>query len=201
MDKSFWGTVVKIVVVAGILVLLLLMFVYPQWFSGIRYPIKDFDIEILDPVDEPDIRNREPGEAYPEGFTVWFYHDVSSQFTFQAYENYFGTRPRKKLYIKEISWEWEGGSGVFVRDFLDEFSEEDWSHPENGWHCISYVVGIIPDNISFIRMFREKEIGEVFPFRLTIRCHFDDEPKTVQVLEYRVTDRKGRYEPTYTFLF
>jgi hypothetical protein len=50
-------------------------------------------------------------------------------------------------------------------------------------------------------MFREKKIGEVFPFRLTIRYQFNDEPETVQILEYLVIARKGRYERTYTFLF
>jgi hypothetical protein len=46
-------------------------------------------------------------------------------------------------------------------------------------------------------MFRKKQIGEVFPFRVTIRYRFDDEPETVQVLEYRVTARKGSYESPY----
>jgi hypothetical protein len=202
MNKPFWGMVVGITAPAGMLVLLLLMFAYPQWFPGILYPVKDFDLELLNPVDELDLRGREPGKAYPEGFVVWFRHSsAASQFTFQAYESYIGTRPRKKLYIKEIAWEWEGASGFFVRDFLHEFSEGAWSHPENGWHCISWVVGIIPDPIPFIRMFQKKKIGEVFPFRLTIRYRLDDEPEIVQVLEYRVTARKGRYEPTYTFLF
>jgi hypothetical protein len=55
--------------------------------------------------------------------------------------------------------------------------------------------------IDFIGMFQKKKIGEVFPFRLTIRYQFDDEPEIVQALEYQVTARKGRHEYKRAFLF
>jgi hypothetical protein len=194
--------ILKRIIIAGIVILPLLMFLFPQWFPGILYPIKDFEIISVNPVDKPDIRDRELGKVYPEGFYIGFRHISSSQFTFKSVESYIGTKPRRKLYIKEIAWEWERGSGVFTRNFLHEFSETAWSHPENGWHCISWVtVGLVPDEIDFIKIFRKKKMGEVFPFQLVIRYHFDDEPETVQILDYQITARRGKYRPTYLFLF
>jgi hypothetical protein len=194
--------ILKRVIIAGIVILPLLMFLFPQWFPGILYPVKDFDIHLVNSVGEPDIRDRKPNEKYPEGFTIILRHNSSSQFTFKSAENFYGTKPRKKLYIKEIAWEWEGGSGVFTQDILEEFTEIEWSHPENGWHCISWVtVGFVPDEIDFIKMFRKKKIGEVFPFRLVMRYYFDGEPERVQILEYQVTTRKGAYSETRAFVF
>jgi hypothetical protein len=186
-------------VIAGSIILLLLLVLRPEWFPGILYPAKDFDLELLNPVSEPDLRDRDPGESYPEGFFVIFRHDVSSQFTHASSEFFFVNRPRKELYIKEAAWEWAGGSGIFAQDVLEDLTEVDWLRSENGWKALYFY--FIPDNIPFIRMFRKKKIGEVFPFRLTIRYRLDDEPEIVQALEYQVTARKGRYERTYTFLF
>jgi hypothetical protein len=185
--KTMFKKILKRAIITGIVILPLLMFLFSQWFPGILYPTKDFDIHLVNSVDEPDIRDRKPGEEYLEGFAIIFRH-TDSQFAFRSYEFFYGTKPREKLYIKEIAWEWEEGSGVFTRDFLDEFSEMDWSHPENEWHCIPWLnAGFVPYNIDFIKMFQKKKIGEVFPFRLVMRYHFDDEPETIQILEYQAT--------------
>jgi hypothetical protein len=66
--------ILKRAVIAGIIILPLLILIFPDWFPGIRYPIKDFEIDLLNSVDKPDIEDREPGVEYPEGFRIEFYH-------------------------------------------------------------------------------------------------------------------------------
>jgi hypothetical protein len=202
MKKIMTKKILKRTIIAGIILLLpLAMLWHPEWFPGILYPIKDFDINLLNSADEPPMRDREPGREYPEGFVIIFHHTALSQFAFRSYNFFYGKRPREKLFIKEVAWEWEGGSGVFTQDFLHEFSEGVWARPENGWHCVSWMVGFTPYEINFIKMFKKKKLGDIFPFRLVIRYRFDNEPETVQVLEYQVTAQRGAYRPTYlTFL-
>jgi hypothetical protein len=191
--------ILKRTVIAGIVSLPLLMFIFPQWFPGTLNSVKDFEIDLLNSIDEPDIRDREPGKAYPEGYKVEFYHIVSDQFNYHSFENFWTTRPHEKLYIQEIAWEWEEESGIFAQNVSENFTENQWLYAINGWHI--FFTNHIPDNINFAKMFRKKKIGEIFPFRLVIRYRFDDEPEIIQVLEYQVTARKGRYRRTYTFLF
>jgi hypothetical protein len=199
MKKMSRKKIVTWAVIAAIIVLLLLLPSHPQWLPGILYPVKDFDFEPVNPLHEPDIRKREPGKIYPEGFSIIIRHDVTSQFTHATHEFFIGTRPFKNLYVKEAAWEWEGESGIFARDVLEDLTEVDWSRSENGWKELFLYV--IPDDIPFIRMFGKKKVGEVFPFRLTIRYRLDDGPEIIQTLDYQVIARKGRYERTYTFLF
>jgi hypothetical protein len=201
MKKIMTKKMLKRSIIAGIIILPLAMLWHPEWFPGILYPIKDFDIHLLNSAGNPNIRDREPGREYPEGFAIIFGRDGSSQFTFATYEHFYGKQSYEKLYIKEVAWEWEGGSGVFTQDFLHEFSEGAWAHPENGWHCVSWLVGFLPYHIDFIKMFRKKKLGDIFPFRIVIRYRFDNGPETVQVLEYQVTAQKGAYSPTYWWVF
>jgi hypothetical protein len=69
--------ILKRVIIACIVILTLLMFLFPQWFPGILYPVKDFDIHLVNSVGEPNIRDRKPGEEYLEGFAIIFRHTDS----------------------------------------------------------------------------------------------------------------------------
>jgi hypothetical protein len=200
-----------------IIIIMVLYFLVPELFLGIRYPAVDYEIEAVNPVDEnPRWDYREEGKKYPEGFAIGFGTYGFEQFKRYSFEHIVSTTPYQKLYIKEISYEGGGGKGVFTTNILKEFSgicindiiyeftglmikRDDyipheknwWMKYENGWYDTYF--NIITDEINFHKIFKGKKVGDIFVFKIICEYIWDNGPLITQTLTYNVKAKKGKY--------
>jgi hypothetical protein len=180
-------------------------------------PYKDFDLSQIDFDMYHDVKNRVEGSEYPEGFATHFQalKSYSDQYLRMSTETVVAKKPYKQLYVKKISYEWEGGTGVLDEDFTIKFTtnNEDagintneiihdtryynvclWHKHDNGWY---YSWPEIIPPTYFVLLFHKKKIGDVFPFKIILEYKWDDEPMTTQVLDFIVTGRKGKFLSWY----
>jgi hypothetical protein len=214
---------IRILVISVIFIVLLLFIFEPRLFPGIRYPLVDFKIEEVNPIDgKQRIDYRKAGVEYPEGFAVGFGSLGGEQFKRSSVEYVVSSRPYQKLYIKRISYEGGGGSGVFAENISQSFSGirinntlyyfsgliTEWSYDipsklkwwnkyDNGWYDAYF--GYISDKINFHRIFKHKKPGDTFIFKIIYEYRWDDGPMMTQELTYNVETVKGVYWPPNTF--
>ena len=158
-------------------------------FRGILYPKIIYSFSPIDP--PPDSANvrLDAGGDYPQVFTFWF---TQAGNTFRAYfvPTIFVNTPYKVLYVKEMSYDWEGNKGVFLREKSFELPVDSYI-VQNGWYWLGGVGDFF--NTNFEKIFEDKKPGDKFLFKLALSYSFDDEPEQTQVLEYNVTTMKGEY--------
>jgi hypothetical protein len=200
-----------------IIIIIILYFLVPELFPGIRYPVVDYEIEAVNPVNgNPRLDYRDERKKYPEGFTIGFIAYGFEQFKRYSFEHIVSTIPYQKLYIKKISYEGGGGKGVFATNTLKEFSgicindtiyeftgliikRDDyilheknwWMKYENGWYDTYF--NIISDEINFHKIFTNKKIGDIFVFKIICEYICDDGPLITQTLTYNVEAKRGKY--------
>ena len=129
------------------------------------------------------------GAEYPQTFNFYFSRAGNS------FKTYFDTvifinKPYRVLHIKEMKYEWENNTGVFLEDRSFELSVIN-GVAQNGWYWLRIQSDFF--NVNFEKIFKGKKPGDKFLFRLTIIYSLDDELENTQVLEYNVTALKGKY--------
>jgi hypothetical protein len=216
----------RVLLICVICILVPLFIFEPQLFPGIRYPLVDFEIEEVNPVDRDNWRvdYREAGVAYPEGFAVGFAPYGGEQFKRHSGEYAVSSKPYRKLYIRRISYEGGGSRGIFAENITQTFSGvcikntiyffsgeviewsydipsrlKWWTQYDNGWYDAYF--GYISDEVNFHRIFKRKRPGDKFVFKIVYEYRWDDGPMMTQELIYNVKAVKGAYRIPNTFLF
>jgi hypothetical protein len=168
-------------------------------FAGILYPKRDFVLLGVPRDKQPPSafdQRLAAGAAYPQAFNFSF----NSQTLPNGYKTFFmaslfAKKPPEVLHIKKIAYEWEGGTGIFSRRKSYKLAPADRWFTNGEWY-IGYVSQCFPA-VNFSRVFKGKEPGDEFLFRLTIVYSFDDEPENTQVLEYNVEVREYEWLPPF----
>jgi hypothetical protein len=172
-----------IVVILSVLVVIFLFLVikYPVVFAGILYPKVEFSIWAEEAwVAEKDNDKHKPRlkiEVWREQYTTFL---ADPHFTIAA------ERPYKRIYIKEILYEWEGNSKLYCTDLS---FQGHWEYVEsNGLYY--YVIGKLP-KIKLGKIFRDKKPGDIFQLQWIITYQCDDEAERTEVLEGTVHAVEG----------
>lgn len=150
------------------IIFILLLIRFPSIFAGILYPKVEFSIY---PVD------REYGED--KSFlliNVWRHQ--FSQFKQPVRFRLRKNKPYEQIYIKEISYEFDGNSGVYLKNISIILS---WikSDDNNGWYTTFFMLR----PVNFRKIFCDKTPGEKFEFKWIVRYHYDDEPEQTEIVE------------------
>jgi hypothetical protein len=116
----------------------------------------------------------------------------------------------QRLYIKEMSYELDGRSGVFLEDKSYELYTEDWGRYFKAYRYDSLtgeyrfaLTGIdrhIRENINNKKLFKGRKRGDVFRYTVKITYSLDDEPESTQILEHNIKVVMGRYSSTFFYL-
>jgi hypothetical protein len=159
-------------------------------FAGLLFPKKVFSFHpIGQQPPSSKIDRLKAGSEYTQTFTFYF-SQAGNSFTAYFVPTIFINNPYKILHIKEMKYEWEGNTGVFLKD--KNFDLPNFNIPsENGWYWI-HGIGVF-FKVNFEKVFKGKKPGDEFLFTLILVYSFDDEPENTQVLEYNVVTFKGEY--------
>jgi len=139
------------------------------------------------------------GDRYPQTFT-FFVSRVGNSFEYYFIPTVFANKPYKVLHIKEMKYEWENNTGIFLKDKDFELTIENTYNAQNDWYLLEGLGGRrgLPE-INFEKIFIGKKPDDKFLFRLILVYTFDDGHENTQVLEYNVTVVKGNYEVPFNF--
>jgi hypothetical protein len=85
-------------------------------------------------------------------------------------------------------YEWDGNTRIQVKNRTYKLLV-DYYVTNNEWYWLS--VGVNFGKVYFGRVFKRKEPGDEFLFKLKLVYSFEDEPENTQVLNYRVKVTKG----------
>jgi hypothetical protein len=159
-------------------------------FEGIFYPRTRFSFIQNGDVPPSSAEKRlEMGDRYPEAVTFLFSQAGNS---FEAYfvPTIFVKKPYKEFRLYEMRFEYDGNNDVVLNDKLFPLPNEQVSR--NGWFWRG---GIGKDffHINFEKIFKNKNPGDEFPFKIILKYSFDNESEILQVLDYTVIAVKGKY--------
>jgi hypothetical protein len=144
-------------------------------------------------IDNPPYRVEErlaAGAAYPQVFTV-FKPNAANSFTQEFLASLFVNKPYTKLYIHKMTGEWDTGNYIFLADKGYNLAPEDYK-TGNGWYWRGDGKMIRLCEVNLEKIFRKK-LGDEFYFKFIFEYSFDDEPVTVQIIEYEAVAKKGIY--------
>ena len=169
-------------------------------FAGFLFPKTTFEFSPVgeQPPSLPDERLN-AGAEYPQTFTFGISRGGNS-FKYNFYTRIFVNKPYRVLHIKEMKYEWENNKGVLLKDrSFDLFVSQYVHNEQNDWYWLAGIGirGFFHFKVNFEKIFKGKESGDEFLFRLILIYSFDDDPENTQVLEYNVTAVKGKYEHLY----
>jgi hypothetical protein len=111
----------------------------------------------------------------------------------------------QKLHIKEMSYEWEGNTGIFLKDkSWDSLYTKNEKRTYNFYDSLTgeytyrlfEIEQYISEDVDFNKLFKGKKRGDVFRYTVTVVYSLDDEPESTQILEYNVEVLLGRYMAT-----
>ena len=131
----------------------------------------------------------EKGGEFPQEIKINF-SQTANRFTCFFIPVIFTNKLRKKLFIHEMSYKYDTGFGVFLKDKLfvlpSDFVEK------NGWY---YRTGVGQEFFytNFEKVFKNKKVDDKFHFNIILNYSFDDELEKELILEYEVTAVKGEY--------
>jgi hypothetical protein len=141
-----------------------------------------------------------PVDKHARPFTPYsFYYPK----TIQVKEQY------QKLHIKEMSYEWEGDAGIFLKDkSWDSLYTKNKKLTYNFYDSLTgeytyrlfEIEQYISEDVDFNKFFKGKKRRDVFRYTVTIVYSLDDEPESTQVLEYNTEILFGRYMGTFLYL-
>jgi len=158
--------------------------------NGISHPKIVFRFNSLDEGIPASANDRlRAGDEFPQTFT-FFFSQARNSFRTYFVPTIFVQSPYEVLHVREMSYEWEGNTGTFIKDKSFQLAVN--SYVTNGeW----YWLGGIRDfhRINFGKLFRGKEVGDKFMFTITLVYSFDGGPENTQILEYKVTAIRGEY--------
>jgi hypothetical protein len=161
--------------------------------AGITHPKIEYFFYPL--IDNPPSRAEErlaAGAAYPQVFTI-FRPGVANSFTQKFLASLFVNNPYTKLYIYKMTGEWDTGNYIFLTDKVYNLDPEDYK-TGNGWYWRGEINFIRLCEVNLEKIFKKK-LGDIFYFKFTIEYSFNNEPAAVQIIEYEVVAKKGRYIP------
>lgn len=129
------------------------------------------------------------GAEYPQTFTI-FFSQAGNSFNAYFVPTIFVNKPYSVLHIKEMKYEWDDNTGIFLKDRSFNLPANNYV-ARNGW----YWLGGIPDffHVNFEKIFKGKKADDEFLFKLILVYSFDEDHESTQVLEYKVTTLKGKY--------
>jgi len=168
-------------------------------FAGIVYPKKQFMFVPIYEEGEPPGGSSDrlnAGAAYPQPIIVYIRKKGPNHFEMFFATTIFVNKPYDTLHIKEMSYEWEGNTGVFVKEQNFKIFTNRYVTNDN-WYWYNKLGGL-PD-VNFEKLFRNKKIGDEFKFSLKFVYSFDEEPENLQCLDYNVEVYKGEYFPSPWF--
>lgn len=179
--------------------------------AGIFYPKREFSFKkinsnfysgsaniAVDMADEltPEINVwfRQPGNCFKTRFDL----------TFLTTKNY------SQIYIKEIKYIYENTEYIVLKNAKFYFSPKirEINSPEDGWITNGKYYwyngwSAKPENwkdksklwpeTNFEKIFKNKKVGDVFPFKVIIEYNFDDEAEKSITQDFIVTTLKGEY--------
>jgi hypothetical protein len=132
-------------------------------------------------------------------------------FTFFSYypKEIYVKEQYQKLHIKEMSYEWEGNTGIFLKD-----KSWDSLYTKNSkWYYnfydsltgeylyrLSEIDQHIKESVNFDKFFKGKKRGDVFKYTVKVVYSLDDEPESTQVIEYNVKVTSGKYMATLSMV-
>jgi hypothetical protein len=171
------------------------------------YPKIDFNFEPVGDFPPQAMEARfEAGDRYPQEITFLLYRPGNS-FRTLILATLFVKKPYEKLNVNMFKCEWDTGDKVFYdieakfryapdRFYLDR---KHWKE-RNGyfWRGIRYAV-LAKESFGrpdFTQIFTDKNPGDKFNVKFTLRYSFDDEPERTEVLEFHVTALKGKWVNT-----
>jgi hypothetical protein len=160
-------------------------------FSGLFYPKIRFSFKAAgDQPPDGATERLSSGGRYPQAITFFFSQGGN---TFEKYfiPTIFVNKPYKVLHLYEMSYEWEGGTGVFLSDRIFALPVEEYIS-QDGWYWLGSV-GQDFFGINFEDIFEGKKIGDKFLFKLKLKYSFDNELRREQILRYEITVVEGRY--------
>jgi hypothetical protein len=109
----------------------------------------------------------------------------------------------QKLHIKEMSYEWEGNTGIFLKDkSWDSLYTKNEKRTYKFYDSLTgeyrySLFGIeqyVSENIDTWKVFKGKRNKFVFRYTVTVIYSLDDEPESTQILEYNVRMLMGKWE-------
>jgi len=170
-------------------------FMGSSFFAGIFYPKVVFSFKSLgeNPPSVADDR-LSMGAKYPQIFKIRF-SQAGNSFKKSFLADIFVDEPYKMLNVKELSYTWQEGEGVF---YTDKVFEIGGYLSANGWYW-TQKLGEPLYRMNFEKIFKNKKPGDTFWFTLKIVFSFDDGPEQTQILEYNVVTVKKKYSPLFYF--
>ncbi len=155
------------------------------------------------------------GEKFPQ--ELQFLIDVAgNNFKYDFDIRVFTKKAYKSLFIKEISYAFEGETGRFLKNAKFILPKNVCGADEEGafpywvtdsahyWTCTVFMkpankMKMLP-RVNFEKVFKKKKPWETFPFTLKIVYQFDDEDVKTLELEYDVHALEGKYVSPFMFL-
>ena len=163
-------------------------------FAGILFPKIKFRFGSLGNRPPASASERlNAGAEYLQVFTMEI-RSAGNSFQYYFVPTIFVNKPYRVLHIKEMKYEWENNTGVFLKDRSFEIPVSDYLHnTQTGWYWLGGLGGRLPE-VNLEKIFKGKKPDDTFLLKLTLVFSFDDESENTQVLEYNVTVEKGEYE-------
>lgn len=179
---------------------ILLVFLVPVLVLLLWYPKTGFELKqegksiyMPDTIVDPYGFRFEFREYGVSSYYVW----VSTRFFSDRYINEDTGKYIKKLYIKEIKYTWEGGTGVLVKDYVTDGLDLTPSSKMDNWWLDT--VDCMPD-INFHKIFKGKKSGAEFYCAFHLTYNLDDGPEILQIINYHVTVYKDNLRLHISFV-
>lgn len=131
---------------------------------------------------------------FTSGKKVFAIDGVNEHHPFTVDYSVYGTmiyvdKQFSKLHIKEMSYECEGNTRIFLKDQHYSYDYLDGVYiEEHSKQVLGYFNQINPK-----KWFKYKKIGDMFKFTLKIRYSFDNEPENTQISEFEVNIYKEEH--------
>jgi hypothetical protein len=123
----------------------------------------------------------------PYGFSISFRATTVSSWYNYVTTVFYTEKPFKKIYISKMTYEWEGGSGIWEEGTKTD-TTISWGKSGLSGIYENMFGGSISgtSQINLHEIFKGKKLGDVFDFALKFIYQIDDGAEIVQIINYRV---------------
>jgi hypothetical protein len=129
----------------------------------------------------------------PFGFDISFREKTISSWDVDVTTVFYTEKPFKKIYISKITYEWEGGTGLWEKGAYTDSAISLQKSGENGMYEDMFIGSIsVISQVNLHKIFKGKKLGDEFDFALKIIYSIDDEPEILQIINYRMLVYKNR---------
>lgn len=183
-------------------------------FSGILYPKVVFDFSQRNEPPFSATKRLEMGEKFPQELQ-FFIESAGNSFKYDFDIHIFTKKAYKNLFLKEISYIFEGGTGYFLKNakFILPTKVYDIDEEQvfpcwitDSAHYWTRGIFMKPTKktkrlpqVNFEKVFKNKKPGMSFKVKIICVYSFDDEPEEREESVFEVRCSEGEYVSPFLF--